>query len=377
MPAFAFRHIKDLYSVFWEKSREMVVGMDQSIKFPVSPLEKPSNTIEFSNWASRATLDIIGLAGLGRDFHALDDPDNELNQAYRAIFTRNQFARIMQVLAIIIPDWFLRLLPVKRNKELRNAIKLIKDTCRDLVRTKREKTEKGERTDYDILSVAMESGGFSDDDLVNQLMTFLAAGHETTASALMWAIYLVCTKPDVQTKLRDEVRGALPSIMDKDAKVASNEIDHLPYLNAVINETMRVYPPVPLTLRKTAQDTTIIGRFVPKDTIIIISPWAINTSERLWGADAKEFVPERWIGPGMANNGGATSNFDYLTFLHGPRSCIGKDFSKAEFACLLAAVVGHFEMELADPNMKLDIQNGVTAKPKGGLLVKFKALEGW
>ncbi|KAF2494779.1 cytochrome P450 [Lophium mytilinum] len=377
MPAFAFRHIKDLYSVFWAKSREMVVGIDDSIKKPTAPSEKTSNVVEFGNWASRATLDIIGLAGLGRDFHALDDPDNELNQTYRTIFTSNRLARIMQILGNFIPIWFLRLLPVKRNEELSNAIKLIKSTCWDLVRTKRQSVEKGERTEHDILSVALESGGFSDEDLVNQLMTFLAAGHETTASALMWAIYLLCTNPDVQEKLREEVRGALPSVMDKDAKVSSTDIDHLAYLNAVINETMRVYPPVPLTLRNTAQDTTLLGQFVPKDTIIIICPWAVNVSEKLWGADAKVFDPERWMGPGKANSGGASSNFDYLTFLHGPRSCIGKDFSKAEFACLLAAVVGHFEMELDNPALKLDISNGVTAKPKGGLLVKFKALEGW
>lgn len=377
MPAFAFRHIKDLYGVFWEKSAQMVAGIDQAIKTPSVLGEKPSNVVEFGNWSSRATLDIIGIAGLGRDFHALDDPDNELNQTYRTIFTSGRLARIMQVLGNFIPVKLLRLLPMKRNEELGNAIKLIKSTCWDLVRTTREKIEKGERTDYDILSVAIESGGFSDEDLVNQLMTFLAAGHETTASALMWAIHLLCTHPDVQKKLRAEVRESLPSVMDKDAKVTSTDIDHLSYLNAVINETMRIYPPVPLTMRVAACDTTILDHFVPKDTVIIICPWAINASEKLWGADAQEFNPDRWMGPGKANSGGASSNFDYVTFLHGPRSCIGKDFSKAEFACLLAAVAGHFEMELADPAAKVDIANGITAKPKGGQKVKFTALEGW
>ena len=83
------------------------------------------------------------------------------------------------------------------------------------------------------------------------------------------------------------------------------------------------------------------------------------------------------MGPGRTNTGGADSNYSFLTFLHGPRSCIGKDFAKAEFAILLAALFGHYEMELSDPNMKLEIQGGITARPKGGLFVKVKALEGW
>ena len=83
------------------------------------------------------------------------------------------------------------------------------------------------------------------------------------------------------------------------------------------------------------------------------------------------------MAPGMANSGGAESNYSNLTFLHGPRSCIGQGFSKAEFACIIAALVGRFEMELEDPYRGIEIGGGITAKPKGGLRVKVKALEGW
>ncbi|OCK76578.1 cytochrome P450 [Lepidopterella palustris CBS 459.81] len=377
MPAFSFRHVKDLYPIFWDKSREMVEAMDEAVRKPDIPGEKPSSVVEIGNWASRATLDIIGVAGLGQDFHALADPNNELNQTYRSIFTNTPLARAMQLLGNFVPLWILRALPLKRNQEISDAIKLIKSTCRNLVQSKKQKLEKGERTDVDILSVAIESGGFSDEDLVNQLMTFLAAGHETTASALIWATYLMCLHPEVQSRLRQEIRGALPSISDRNAKISSTDIDHLPYLNAVCNETMRVFSPVPITLREAAEDTTILDHPIPKGTTIIICPWAINSSKTLWGEDAKEFNPDRWMGPGRANTGGADSNYSFLTFLHGPRSCIGKDFAKAEFASLVAAVVGRFEMELEDPNMILDISGGITAKPRGGLFVKIKPIEGW
>jgi cytochrome P450 len=171
----------------------------------------------------------------------------------------------------------------------------------------------------------------------------------------------------VQTKLRKEIRAQLPAITDPKASISSTEIDRLPYLNAVLNETMRIFPPVPLTLREAAHDTTIQGAFVPAGTTVVICPWAVNTSTHLWGADAREFNPDRWLGTGRANTGGADSNYAITTFLHGPRSCIGK-----EFACLVAALIGRFELEFENGTWDLQIQGGITARPKGGLRVKLR-----
>jgi cytochrome P450 len=353
MPAFAFRHIKDLYPTFWDKSVEMTNAISHEMK------SNSTSIVEIRDWASRATLDIIGLCGMGQDFNAIADPTNELNVTYRTIFKPSTTAKIMQVASMFLPEWLLRALPVKRNEEFKEAIRTIKRVSADLVRSKRAKLEKGERTD---------------DDMVNQLMTFLAAGHETTATSLTWAVYLLCKHPAEQKRLREEVRTNIPAITDPTIQVSSADIDHLPFLNAVLNETSRVFPPVALTLREAERDTTIQGQFIPAGTTVIICPWAINTSNALWGSDAKEFVPERWMGHGKANTGGAESNYAVTTFLHGPRSCIGKDFAKAEFACLLAALVGRFEMELEEPNKPLEIAGGITSGPKGGLRIKMKEI---
>ncbi|KAF2117193.1 cytochrome P450 [Lophiotrema nucula] len=372
MPAFSFRHIKDLYPIFWEKSKEMT----DAIMASLNQDEKTTHVVEIRDWASRATLDIIGVAGMGQDFNAIANPDSELNMTYRMIFGGFSGQKIMQLLVSLLPGWLLRSLPLKRNEEIGSAIRTIKKVAADLIRDKRANLEKGGRTDVDILSVALESGGFTDEELVNQLMTFLAAGHETTASAMSWATYLLCKHPEAQAKLREEIHTCLPALNDSNATISSTDIDRLPYLNAVLNETMRVFPPVPLTLRETVADTTIQGHFIPKNTSIIICPWATNTSKLLWGDDAHIFNPDRWMGAGKANTGGADSNYAQTTFLHGPRSCIGKDFAKAEFACLMASLVGKFEFELDDPNWKLEIQGGITARPKGGLWVKLRPVVG-
>jgi cytochrome P450 len=375
MPAFSFRHIKDLYPIFWSKSRELTLAISSVMK---NDQGTEGNVVEMRDWASRAALDIIGVAGMGQDFNAIADPDNTLNTTYRTIFSPSRRARYLQLVASLLPQWLVMALPLKRNEEMGTAIQTIKSVARGLIQSKRAKMEKGDgKTGFDILSVALESGGFSDEDLVNQLMTFLAAGHETTASAMTWAVYLLCKHPEVQSRVRAEIREQLPALSDLSVQMASQDIDGLQYLNAVLNETMRIFPPVPLTQRETANDTTIAGHFIPKATTVVICPWAINTSVHLWGDDAREFNPDRWMGVGKANTGGADSNYAITTFLHGPRSCIGKDFAKAEFACLMAAFVGRYEFELEDPKWELEIQGGITAKPKGGLRIRLKEVEGW
>ncbi|KAK7952467.1 Cytochrome P450 [Apiospora aurea] len=396
MPAFAFRHIKDLYPVFWQKSREAVQAMTQELIEGVNKLAAAQNggtgvksstrkgwaSFEVSEWASRATLDIVGVAGLGRDFGAIHNPDNELSSRYRVLFRPSKQARMLGILGSIMPAWITNRIPVKRNNDIALAARTIRAVCQDLIKEKREKLARKELTDVDILSVAIESGSFSDSELIDQLMTFLAAGHETTASAMTWAIYMLCLHPEVQIRLRQEIRENLPS-MDSDSTVSSIDIDRLEYLGAVINEVLRYYAPVPLTIREPRVDTVINGEHVPKGTRVIICPWAINYSTELWGEDAGVFRPERWLAKDAHDKkkAASASNYAFLTFLHGPRSCIGQAFSKAEFACLLAGWVGRFEFELGNKEeydeKNMLIKGGITARPARGLHVHATVVEGW
>lgn len=233
---------------------------------------------------------------------------------------------------------------------------MIRKTCYSLVEQEKSNlTGKKEDTTRNILSVAIESGGFTDEGLVNQLMTFLIAGHETTASALSFAICMLCKYPEIQSRLRNEVRSVL---------------------NGVCNEVLRLYSPVPVTVRVAAHDTTLVGHFIPKGTTIFISPWATNANKDFWGEDAADFNPDRWLGEGKANTGGIDSNYAFLTFLHGPRSCIGQSFAKGEFACLLAAWAGAFETRFANADYVMKVRNGLTPRPKD-LEVKVHVLDEW
>ncbi|KAL8998338.1 MAG: hypothetical protein Q9169_002551 [Polycauliona sp. 2 TL-2023] len=382
MPAFAYRHIKDLYPVFWAKSSEMVKALTECTQIQKS--ESSSNeevivpAVEIGDWSSRATLDIIGSAGMGHDFGAIEDPKTELNTTYRTVFQPSGQAAFLGLLSLFVPFWIVQLIPVARNKQIPEAAKTIRRICRELIQPKKQALDnKDEEAGKDIISVALSSGGFTEENLVDQMMTFLAAGHETTATAMIWAVYALCQKPHYQTRLRDEIRSNLPSIEDASAPISAEKLDRLPFLHAVCNEVLRLYPPVTLTLREAAKDTSICGQYVPRGTKIILCPGAVNSSKELWGPDAIEFNPERWLAPGQANSGGAPSNYAFLTFLHGPRSCIGQAFAKAEFATLVAGLMGRFEMELDDPEGSMKITTGITARPKGGLKVRMRAVEGW
>lgn len=411
-PAFSFRHVKDLVPVFWSKSVESVLAMTAQVDADAAaqPDDAPgprTARMEASNWASRATLDIIGVAGLGRDFGAIANPDTELTRTYTALFKPSRQAQFLGLLGLIIGGRAVSMLPVSRNNDIQESSRIVRATCRDLIRAKQAKLNERKKDgeagnaaaaaagprDVDILSVALESGGFTEENLVDQMMTFLAAGHETTASALTWAVYLLSTHPGVQSRLRAEVRARLPAPSHDDDHadpVTSVDIDRMPYLNAVCLEVLRYMAPAPNTVRVSNKDTTVQGQFVPKGTRIMLVISALNKSTALWGPDAGAFNPDRWLDPvpgsgGEAytvnNNGGASSNYALMTFLHGPRSCIGSAFARAEFACLVAAWFGRFEFSLQHEEemdeKKVEIKAGITQRPANGMHVWARVMEGW
>lgn len=373
MPAFHFRHIKELYPVFWSKSMELCNAVRAGIQ------EDPSKAHEIGHYATQVTLDIIGLAGLGRDIGSLHNGEDELIATYEEILEPTTEKVIYFFLHIILPSWLIAALPWKINQRTNVNTGKLKRICTDFVTAKKAtmKGEDSEESTRDILSIMIRTNDFSNENLVDQLLTFLAAGHETTSSAFTWATYLLSLHPDMQTRLRAEIHEFIPdpAALSAAGFDVASILESMPYLNGVCSEVLRLYPTVPLTTRVAVRDTTIGGQFIPKDTQVFIAPWATNRDPKLWGSDAEAFVPDRWIDKttGRATmNGGADSNFAFLTFLHGPRSCIGERFARAELRALLAAFVGSFAMEMADPTEKIIVGGTITVKPKNGMNLRLK-----
>ncbi|KAK0276457.1 hypothetical protein LTR91_019647 [Friedmanniomyces endolithicus] len=357
-PAFAGRVIKDLVPLFWIKGLSLV----EAAKREASANE---GVIEMNALASRATLDIIGSAGLGKDFSTLEDADHEIAQLYSSIMDPKKGSLVLLfIFHQLLPIWLAPRLPIEANRRLDKAVSGIRRITKDLLAEKSQSVKERSVEQRDIIATLMRSGKFTDDALVDQLLTFLAAGHETTAAALGWATYLVAKHADVQDRLRSECQNVCGRL-DPD-EITAELIDSMPYLDAACNEVLRLYPPVPGTARHCIRETHIAGHVIPKGTFVVISPWAINRSTSLWGADAEEFRPDRWLGT-EGKDGHASSPYAFTTFLHGPRSCIGSAFARYELKCLLATLLMHTAIRLKKPDEAPVPAGAITIKPGSGL----------
>ncbi|KAM3075738.1 hypothetical protein ACMFMG_007867 [Clarireedia jacksonii] len=383
LPAFQVKNIRELYPVFWSKALGLVQGISQEIT-ETSTVEKHNEAcVEFNEWATRVTLDVIGVAALGRDFGALRNPNDPLVRDYNEILEPTIGRGIYFAANILGPQDLIQKIPVGHTRMIAETTGNLRKFCREVIERKRQAIREGKTVDgMDILSILVRSNDFSDDDLVDQLLTFLAAGHETTSSALTWAIYLLAIHPEWQVKLRAEIHAAIPSPRDPYSPQPDHTIiDSLPILNAITQETLRLYPTVPLSVRTSMRPTSIplphssAAIRIPVGTRILISPLAINRSTDLWGPKADEFSPERWLSEGHWNTGGAISNYANLTFFHGERSCIGKGFAMSEFRCLLAGVVGGLEWEMESKEEEVKVGGVVTTKPVGGMRVRMKIVD--
>ncbi|KAF2873282.1 cytochrome P450 3A4 [Massariosphaeria phaeospora] len=375
MPAFHFRHIRELCPVFWAKSMELC----KIVQADIAP--KTDKVVEITHFSTQVTMDIIGLAGLGREIGSLRNSDDELIRIFEEVLEPSTEKGLYFAAHMLFPPWFIKALPWKLNQRVRSNMGELRRICRGFVVEKKARLKMGSEDSADILSIMIRSNNFSDDGLVDQLLTFLAAGHETTSSAFTWTTHLLATHPAIQSRLRREIHKAIPSpnaLSDPSFDIAGL-LEPLPYLNAVCNEVLRLYPTVPKTTRISTRDTTIDGHFVPKGTLSLIVPWATNRDPRWWGADAEKFMPKRWIDAETGRttmDGGAESNYLFLTFLHGPRSCIGEKFARAELRALVAGFVGCFEVCMADPEEVVVAGGVVTIKPVNGMRLRLAPV-GW
>ncbi|KAK0641722.1 cytochrome P450 [Cercophora newfieldiana] len=235
----------------------------------------------------------------------------------------------------------------------------------------------------DLLTLIIEERqnfkGSSDElsvsEMVDQLVTFLPAGHETIAGAMTWASYILATNTAVQTKLRTEILSLL-STLPPGTPPSWNDIDRLTYLNNFAKEIVRLYPTATLSYREAKSDITICGRFLPKNTPLLFV-WAVaSQSKATWGPDADQVVPERW----ERLSGKAADPYAWQSFASGPRVCIGKNYAMMEMKAFLMAIVPKFRFVKSEEIEKLGgrhppyITPALTLWPKGPMMVGLQRI---
>jgi cytochrome P450 len=190
---------------------------------------------------------------------------------------------------------------------------------------------------FDLMVAARdpETGdAFTDEQLGDQVATMILAGHETTATALFWSLYLLALDAATQEQLASEVKSATVN--------GALDIERLKLTRAVVDETLRLYPPAFLIARAAAAPDTIAGMPVRKRDVILIAPWLLHRHEKLW-REPNAFIPSRFMPPTPPPD-----RFAYLPFGVGARVCIGAHFALVEATLALAKLIGAFRVELLD-----------------------------
>ncbi|KAK3389339.1 cytochrome P450 3A5 [Podospora didyma] len=383
---FSVPSIKRILPVFHEKAKSLISIFEKKLD------ENGRANIEAVEYFSKMTIDVVGVTILGVELNNLSPEDRELDflSCYHRVFNQSAFGSAIGFINVFIP---IRWLPLKANKcfieannELRRLVRQcvhqrVKDLANGTSSPRRNSEELGGRHHGDLLTLMVEErkqlgdkADLTEEDMVGHLLTFTAAGYETTAGAMMWASYVLATNPEVQDKLRAEI---LPLFEDNpNAKLELSDIEKLSYMHNFCREVLRIHAPAVSTYREAKTDLTICGEFIPKGTTMLLVPAVTGLSKNVWGDDADEFKPERW----NALHGDAASPYAFNPFGGGPRICIGRQFALCEFKILLLEVVRHFRLlpspELESLEGKLpEIDNPAVAyKPKGGVNIVLERI---
>jgi len=259
-----------------------------------------------------------------------------------------------------------RYLPTPTMTRVRRAVRQMDESVYRIIASRR----KGQSDSGDLLSMLInarddDGTGMSDKQLRDEVLTFLLAGHETTALALSWTWHLLSQNPQVEDKLHAELRQALGEESPK-----LSDLPALPYAERVIKESMRLYPPAWSLARTAVSDFDLRGYTIPAGANIVMSQWIMHRHPKYF-RDPEKFDPDRWLDPAMQR----LPKFAYFPFGGGPRICIGNTFAIMEATLLLATIAQRFQLRTLGGHPVIPSPS-FTLRPKHGLVMTLAARRG-
>ncbi|KAF9043341.1 cytochrome P450 [Panaeolus papilionaceus] len=374
-PVFSTSHMRQMMPIIYK----IMHRFEDSI---VKQVQDGPKEIDMLAWMGRTALELIGQGGFGHSFDKLseDATENTFGRALKRIMPLTLEMVFLRVYALhhivkigsgAFRKKMIGILPWPSMKEGRNVADELHNTSVEIFDAKKKAILEGTTDDKDVLSILIkanmdtskpEQERPSEEEIYAQIATFLFAGTETTSNGTACTLWLLSKHKDVQAKLRSEIREAIDNAGS--GEIPHDELVALPYLDAICRETLRLYAPVWQLLRKPTKDIVlplsqpivgVDGRemseiFVPKGTTVMAGLLASNRNTEIWGPDAFEWKPERWLEslPETVSNAhlpGIYSNL--MTFSAGGRSCIGFKFSQLEMKAVLAVLVSRFEFSLS------------------------------
>jgi cytochrome P450 len=259
-------------------------------------------------------------------------------------------------LRFLIPTW----LPTPGNRQLGRATRRLDDVVYGIIRERRPGEDRGDLLSMLLLARDEQRAGMSERQVRDEVMTLLLAGHETTALALSWAFLLLDRNPAT----RDHLEAELATVLG-DGPAAPDDVPVLPFTQAVINETLRLYPPAYVTGREAIRDTTIGGTRIPKRHIVLISMYTTHRDQRFF-PEPDTFRPERWL-DGLEKR---LPRGAFIPFGMGSRKCVGASFAMMEATLLLATIARRWRFELAA--REIGTHPSITLRPAAAMPARMR-----
>lgn len=256
---------------------------------------------------------------------------------------------------IIVPPDFI---PTPRNLRFRRALRILDESVYGLIADRRAAGQLGDDLLGMLLQARDEETGepMSDEQVRDEVLTMLIAGHETVASALTWTWQLLSQHPPQRECVRAEVQRVLGNRLPTTA-----DLPHLPYVGQVFSEALRMYPPAWVITRQAVEEDEILGFPIPVGALVILSPYVVHHQPAFWEMP-DQFLPERFAPEDVARR----HRFAYIPFGGGPRLCIGSHFATIEAELIIAMVAQRFELTLATKGT-VEMDALVTLRPRHGL----------
>ncbi|MSQ84640.1 MAG: cytochrome P450 [Myxococcales bacterium] len=324
-----------------------MVGAAQRMVAKWQPAIAAGQPIDIANDMMRVTLDIVCRTLLSAD---VNDHASEIGKALHELLTQTM-GRITKVVDLPL-HW-----PTPANIRFRRARASLDRIVLGMIEERRQSGH----DPHDLLSLLMsavdeETGEkMNDAQLRDEAMTIFLAGHETTANALGWAMYLLSQHPTVEAKVRAELADVLG-----DQSVQTADFARLPYLQMVLKETMRLYPPVWILARRAVKDDVILGYKIDKGAYVFLPTYTLHRHPQFWQRP-DSFEPERW-----ATDGKGMHKYQYLPFSVGGRKCIGDHFAMLEATLVLATMLPQVQLSLV-PGQNIELEPTITLRPRHGL----------
>lgn len=347
-PVFAPRHAKGFAKLMHQRAVQYAEKYE--------PIALGNETVDVSQDMTEMTYEILAETLFSNDI--VSQTDDLSNDVDRLLHT---MGRVDPLDLIKAPRWVPRFRRMLGIPVMRKFRKIVSDTA-DKRRKQMESGDGDVPEDFLTLLLRQEApDGLKRSEIEDNIITFIGAGHETTARALAWALYCVANSPKHRKLMEEEADKVHENKVDP-----VDWLDEMPWTRAVFEETMRLYPPAPSINRAPLTDdkwTSASGEVVTieKDTTVLVMPWTLHRHEKLW-VDPRVFRPERFL----PENKAKLHRFQYLPFGAGPRVCIGATFALQEAIIALGVLLRSYRFDVTEQTDPWPVQK-LTVQPQGGL----------